>query len=45
MAVEEKKEVSQEVLQEIVNYLQGKPYLEVYQLINKIIKEVNNGNG
>jgi len=42
MDVKGKKEVSLEVLQEVINYLQGKPYLEVYQLINKIIKEVNN---
>lgn len=33
--------VSQEVLQEILDYLQTRPYNEVYQLIGKLLKEVN----
>jgi len=42
MDVKEKKEVGVEVLQEVVNYLQTRPYNEVYVLISKLIKEVNN---
>jgi len=30
-----------QVLQEVIDYLQQKPYNEVSQLINKIIQEVN----
>ena len=39
----EKQEVkvSLEVLQELIDYLQIKPYNEVSQLIHKIIQEVN----
>jgi hypothetical protein len=39
----EKKEVKVDIqlLQELINYLQQKPYHEVYQLIGKII-EVSN---
>lgn len=33
--------VSLEVLQELIDYLQVKPYNEVSQLISKIIQEVN----
>ena len=34
---EEKVEVNLELLQEILDYLQGRPYNEVYQIINKIL--------
>ena len=36
-----KIEVSQETLQQIINYLQERPYHEVYKLIEIILKEVN----
>ena len=37
-----KYEISQEDLQKILDYLQQKPYHEVYELINIIINTVNN---
>ena len=37
----EKKELSSELLQALVNYLASKPYQEVFGLIASIIKEVN----
>lgn len=37
----EKKELSSELLQNVVNYLATKPYQEVFGLIAAIVKEVN----
>lgn len=37
----EKKELSIELLQTIVNYLSTRPYQEVFGLIANIVKEVN----
>lgn len=36
-----KVEVDIQLLQELINYLQQRPYLEVYQLIHKIVEESN----
>lgn len=33
--------LEKETIQMIINYLQTKPYVEVYQLISKIITEAN----
>lgn len=38
----DKKEISLELLQEILDYLQVRPYNEVYPLIHKILKELEN---
>ena len=35
--MDNKIEVDLALLQEVINYLQQKPYHEVYQLINKIV--------
>jgi len=35
--------VSKETLQEVLDYLQTRPYSEVYIIISKLLKEVNNG--
>jgi len=32
-------EVDTNLVQELINYLQSRPYVEVYQLINKIMIE------
>lgn len=40
--MKDKKEVSMELLQEILDFLQTKPYHQVHNLINKILEEVNN---
>lgn len=37
----EKKEISLELLQEILDYLQVQPYNQVYPLIHKILNEIN----
>jgi len=34
--------VSKETLQEVLDYLQTRPYSEVYIIISKLLKEVNN---
>ena len=36
-----KANVEKALLQEIINYLQKKPYVEVYQLIEKIVTASN----
>jgi len=37
----DKKEISLELLQEILDYLQRRPYNEVFPLIHKILEEIN----
>jgi len=36
-----KKEIDLQLLQEVIDYLQQKPYNEVHELIHKIVNEVN----
>lgn len=36
-----KKEISLELLQEILDYLQRQPYNQVYPLIHKLLKETS----